>query len=115
MKYLMTWLCAGALALASGNAFAGPADTLNDLNQQMESLEGDFSHYSGGLVKSLDERLQNGIVLQGTGDHMRAEYIFMDIVAHEEWRGKPGYQTAEYLLASSLYEDGYYRLSQKYI
>ncbi len=115
MKYLMTWLCAGLLALASGNALAGPADTLNDLTQQMETLEGDFSHYSGGLVKSLDERLQNGIVLQGSGDHMRAEYIFMDIVAHEEWRGKPGFQTAEYLLANSLYEDGYYRLSQKYL
>lgn len=115
MKYLMTWLGAGLLALASGNVYAGPADTLKELTEQMDSLEAEFSHYRGGLVKSLDERLQNGIVLQGTGDHRRAEYIFMDIVEHEEWRGKPGYQTAEYLLACSLYEDGYYRLSQKYL
>ena len=119
MRHSFTWSCVAALSLLAAPGFASPHDyagTLDELYSNLENLEKDFSvHNSYTQGVSLEKRLQNGIVLQAAGDHQRAEYVFMDILAHEEWRGKPEYQAAQYQLAYSLYEDGYYRFSQRYL
>ena len=108
---------AALFCLAAANAQAAPTNYqkgLQEVESNLAKVEQDFAAHSQSIrLPNLDDRLQEGIVLQASGDHQRAEYIFMDIVAHEEWRGRPGYQAAQLLLARSLYEDGYYRLSQK--
>lgn len=119
MKHFMTWISAAALSLLTAQSFAAPKtpiEILNSLNSELDSLEQEFAvHNSYTQGTTLETRLQSGIALQAIGDHQRAEYIFMDIIGHEEWRSTPGYQTALYQLAVSLYEDGYYRLSQRYL
>ena len=110
---------AALFSLLGAQAQASPTNyqsSLQSIEAELNQVEGDFSVRSRSIhVPDLEERLQDGIVLQASGDHQRAEYIFMDIVAHEEWRGKPSYQAAQLQLARSLYEDGYYRLSQKHL
>lgn len=86
------------------------------LEDQLSNAQRDFAQRSlAQQNQTADSRLSEGIVLQSAGDHQRASYIFMDIVSHDEWRGKPAYQTAQLQLARSLYESGYYRLSQKHL
>lgn len=115
-------ICFGIAALFSllgTQALASPTNfqsSLQSIESELNQVENDFAVRSRSIhVPDLEERLQDGIVLQASGDHQRAEYIFMDIVSHEEWRGKPSYQAAQLQLARSLYEDGYYRLSQKHL
>lgn len=118
MKRLIAWLGAVAVAMLSTCAAASPhhVEKMDTLGEQLDSLEREFSVYSGNSRgASLEKRLQDGIIMQASGDHKRAEYIFMDIIAHEEWRGTPQYQAAQLQLSKSLYEDGYYRLSQRYL
>ena len=87
-----------------------------ELETQLSQTSSDYAAHSANRREmSLDQRLQDGIVLQAAGDHQRAAYIFMDIVNHESWRGLPGYQTAQLELARALYEEGYYRLSQRHL
>ncbi|MCL2326754.1 MAG: tetratricopeptide repeat protein, partial [Proteobacteria bacterium] len=100
--------------------FGAPAD---GHAKQVERLEGEIDRVSQWMSEqlgnvhshSLEDRLADGIVMQATGDHERASYILMDIVSREQWRGLPGFQTAQLLLARSLYECGYYRLSQGHL
>ncbi len=118
MKHRIVLPLIAMLGLVSAPGFAESSysERLASLDAQLSSLEQEFSvHRQSIRTPSLDERLEDGIILQAAGDHQRASYIFMDIVLHEEWRGKPGYQAAQLQLARSLYEDGYYRLSQRYL
>ena len=89
---------------------------LDALETQLLEVESDFLQRGANRSDvTLDERLATGIELYLAGDHQRASYIFMDIVERDAWRGQSGYQTAELYLARSLYENGYYRLSQRYL
>lgn len=91
-------------------------DTLITLETQLSQLTSDYAkHNPTTKVKNLDERLAEGVTMQASGDYQRASYIFMDILTQEKWRGLPGYQTAQLELSRSLYENGYYRLSQQYL
>ena len=86
------------------------------LEAQLDSVQREFTqHAQSRRSPSPDDRLSEGIVMQSAGDHQRAAYIFMDIVSHDEWRGRPAYLTAQLQLARSLYENGYYRLSQRHL
>lgn len=108
-----------ALLLLPAVAFAAP----DAFNLRMSKLENDIDatrseyakYHPNAHAKSIDERLSEGISLQAAGDHQRAAYVFMDIVAHSEWRHNPGYQTAQLQLAKSLYEFGYYRICQNHL
>ena len=118
-KHWFTGLGLSLLCILPTVAYAVPSKynaRFNDLEAQLDTAERDFSvHIQNNREQTLDQRLQDGIVLQAAGDHQRAAYIFMDIVNHEQWRGNPGYQTAQLELARALYEEGYYRLAQRHL
>lgn len=109
-------------ALLPALLFALPAraenyeETLIELEGQLSQLTSEYArHNPGAKTKSLDDRLAEGVTMQAAGDYQRASYIYMDILSEETWRGMPGYQTAQLELSRSLYENGYYRLSQQYL
>lgn len=86
------------------------------LDREIDAVITDFdAHIRNSQLRSIDERLAEGITLQSSGDQERAAYVFMDIVSRDEWRSAPAYQTAKLLLARSLYERGYYRLCQNHL
>ena len=119
MKRGLAALSIAASLLVSYQVEGAPSsysEALLQIESDILQTSNDFEVRSGSMRRpTLDERLEDGIVLQAAGDHQRASYIFMDIVAHTEWRGKPGYQAAQLQLARSLYENGYYRLSQRHL
>ncbi len=91
-------------------------ETLIELEGQLSQLTSEYArHNPSSKTKSLDDRLAEGVTMQAAGDYQRASYIYMDILSQESWRGMPGYQTAQLELSRSLYENGYYRLSQQYL
>lgn len=111
-------LCAMVPALLlSSSAYSVTYDeTLIGIEAQLTQLSSEYARHNPSMKsKSLDERLAEGLTMQAAGDYQRASYIYMDILAQEDWRGKAGYQTAQLELARSLYENGYYLLSQQYL
>ncbi|MBQ8038190.1 MAG: hypothetical protein IJ268_14470 [Proteobacteria bacterium] len=119
MKRGLAALGVAASLLVSFQVEGSPSSygvVLSGIESEVKQVSNEFGA-RGGMNRrpTLDERLEDGIVLQAAGDHQRASYIFMDIVSHSEWRGKPGYQAAQLQLARSLYENGYYRLSQRHL
>ena len=119
MRRCLAALSVAAALLVSYQAEGSPSsysEALSQIEFDLQRVSNEFDSRGGAMRKAtLDERLEDGIVLQAAGDHQRASYIFMDIVSHSEWRGKPGYQAAQLQLARSLYENGYYRLSQRHL
>ncbi len=119
MKRGLAALGVAASLLVSFQVEGSPSSygvVLSGIESEVKQVSNEFGARSGMSRRpTLDERLEDGIVLQAAGDHQRASYIFMDIVSHSEWRGKPGYQAAQLQLARSLYENGYYRLSQRHL
>lgn len=86
------------------------------LEKDYQNIEREFFQGVGrDSQTTIESRLADGIVLQEGGDHQRAAYVFMDILSHEAWKVYPEYQTARFYLARSLYESGYYRLSQQHL
>lgn len=105
-----------ALILSSPVYGATYEETLVELETQLTQLSSEYArHNPASKSKSLDDRLAEGLTMQAAGDYQRASYIYMDILAQEEWRGQAGYQTAQLELSRSLYENGYYLLSQQYL
>ena len=105
-----------ALLLSSSAYSVTYDETLIGIEAQLTQLSSEYARHNPSMKsKSLDERLAEGLTMQAAGDYQRASYIYMDILAQEDWRGKAGYQTAQLELARSLYENGYYLLSQQYL
>ena len=117
MSWRFAWGIVLCLAIPmSARAESPYGERLTKLEGELAQCAGEFREHSQSIQSpDLDDRLQEGIVLQASGNHQRASAIFMDIVSHTEWRGRPGYQAAQLQLARSLYEDGYYRLSQRHL
>ena len=111
------------MALAAGCALCSEAwaapdyqSKLNQIEHEITQMTNEFAVRSQSIrTPSLDERLADGISLQASGDHLRAGYVFMDIVSRDAWRAYPGYQTAQLQLSRSLYEGGYYRMAQRHL
>lgn len=109
-------LAAGCVMCSEAWAAPDYQSKLNEIELQLTQMTNEFSVRSQSIrTPSLDERLAEGISLQASGDHLRAGYVFMDIVSRDAWRAYPGYQTAQLQLARSLYEGGYYRMAQRHL
>ena len=88
------------------------ADELEDIdraiNATRDQVEDVRSLYVGkiqlDLHSRIESRLQEGQLLLELGDPDRASVVFLDIVEREDWKGEPGYASAHYLLARSLFE-----------
>ncbi|MGI5829600.1 MAG: tetratricopeptide repeat protein [Bradymonadia bacterium] len=113
ISIIMVLFCAGSAFAQDGSEFNKRLDSLAELLTK-ERMEFALTRDKDGSA-SLDRRLQEGLVLFSGGQYERASYVFTDIVARDEWRGSPGYETALLMLGKSLHEDGYYRMAQNYL
>ena len=119
MKRFGLFLALTVSSLLGTEALAAPEyhqARLSALENELVEMKNEFSVRSQSIrTPTLNERLAEGISLQAAGDHQRAGYVFMDIVARDAWRSYPGYQTAQLQLSRSLYEGGYYRMAQRHL
>ncbi len=116
MKFRPFLMALAALCVTT-RAYAAP----DDLNSRTRSLETHVNEVAqaftlgteGSDADNIQDRLNQGMVLQAAGDYERAGYVYMGIVSREAWRGQPAYETAGLYLAQTLYERGYYRLTEE--
>ena len=119
MRFRNILMILGACFL-SATAFASPRedfDTRTDeLALHVAQVSSSFqTHRQSVTSPDINARLNEGIVLRAAGDYERASYVFMDIVSRESWKNLPAYYTAQYYLALSLFDRGYYRLAETYL
>lgn len=119
MRFRTVLMMLGA-CLVCATAYATPGGAfdprLDDLAMHVAEVSAKFQTQRQSMTApDIHVRLSEGIVLRTSGDYERASYVFMDIVSRERWKDLPAYDTAQYYLALSLFDRGYYRLAESHL